>query len=137
MYVDDCIEGIYRIMRSDYSSPLNLGTDELVSVDELVDIISEIAGKSVTKRHDISKPQGVRGRNSDNSRLRTVLGWEPKTPLRQGLVPTYRWIEERVASEHGFSGMRPNSHSDSLAGRQGARPVRTQRKQETVWQTKV
>jgi nucleoside-diphosphate-sugar epimerase len=105
MYVDDCIEGIYRIMRSDYSGPLNLGTDELVTVDELVDIISEIAGKSLTKRHDVSKPQGVRGRNSDNSRLRTVLGWEPKTPLRQGLAPTYRWIEERVASEHRFSGI--------------------------------
>jgi nucleoside-diphosphate-sugar epimerase len=105
MYVDDCIEGIYRIMRSDYSGPLNLGTDELVTVDELVDIISEIAGKSVIKRHDISKPQGVRGRNSDNSRLKTVLGWEPKTPLRQGLVPTYRWIEERVAREHRFSGI--------------------------------
>ena len=105
MYVDDCIEGIYRIMRSDYSGPLNLGTDELVTVDGLVDIISEIAGKSLTKRHDISKPQGVRGRNSDNSRLRAVLGWEPKTPLRQGLVPTYRWIEERVASEHRLSGI--------------------------------
>jgi GDP-D-mannose 3',5'-epimerase len=105
MYVDDCIEGIYRIMRSDYSGPLNLGTDELVTVDELVDIISKIADKSVTKRYDISKPQGVRGRNSDNSRLRTVLGWEPKTPLRQGLVPTYRWIEERVASEHRLSGI--------------------------------
>jgi nucleoside-diphosphate-sugar epimerase len=105
MYVDDCIEGIYRIMRSDYSGPLNLGTDELVTVDELVDIVSEIAGKSVTKRHDISKPQGVRGRNSDNSRLRTVLGWEPKTRLRQGLVPTYRWIEDRVASEHRLSGI--------------------------------
>jgi nucleoside-diphosphate-sugar epimerase len=105
MYVDDCIEGIYRIMRSDCNGPLNLGTDELVTVDELVDIISEIAGKSVIKRHDISKPQGVRGRNSDNSRLRTVLGWEPKTPLRQGLVPTYQWIEERVASEHRFSGI--------------------------------
>jgi nucleoside-diphosphate-sugar epimerase len=105
MYVDDCIEGIYRIMRSDYSGPLNLGTDELVTVDELVDIISEIAGKSVKKRHDVSKPQGVRGRNSDNSRLRTVLGWEPKTPLRKGLVPTYRWIEERVASEQRLRGI--------------------------------
>jgi GDP-D-mannose 3', 5'-epimerase len=92
-------------MRSDYSAPLNLGTDELVTVDELVDIIAEIAGKSVTKRHDTSKPQGVRGRNSDNSRLRTVLGWEPKTPLRQGLIPTYRWIEQRMAAEHGVSGL--------------------------------
>ena len=105
MYVDDCVEGIHRIMRSDHSAPLNLGTDELVTVDELVDIIAEIAGKSVRKCHDTSKPQGVRGRNSDNSRLRTVLGWEPTTPLRQGLIPTYRWIEQRVAGESGFSGI--------------------------------
>lgn len=105
MYIDDCVEGIHRIMRSDYGGPLNLGTDELVTVDELVDIIAEIAGKSVIKRHDTSKPQGVRGRNSDNSRLRKVLGWEPKTSLRQGLIPTYRWIEEQVASAHRLSGI--------------------------------
>ncbi|MGO4714304.1 NAD-dependent epimerase/dehydratase family protein [Bradyrhizobium sp. 2TAF24] len=105
MYIDDCVEGIHRIMRSDHASPLNLGTDELVTVDELVDIIATIAGKLVIKRHDTSKPQGVRGRNSDNSRLRTVLGWEPKTPLRQGLIPTYRWIAERVKNERHFSGI--------------------------------
>jgi nucleoside-diphosphate-sugar epimerase len=105
MYIDDCVEGIYRVMRSDYSAPLNLGTDELVTVDELVDIISEIAHKSVIKRHDTSKPQGVRGRNSDNSRLREILGWEPKTPLRHGLVPTYRWIEQRVSIEQRPSGI--------------------------------
>ena len=99
MYIDDCVEGIYRIMRSDYHGPLNLGTDELVSVDELVDIISEIANKSLVKRHDTSRPQGVRGRNSDNSRLRRVLDWEPKIPLRQGLIPTYRWIEAHVADQ--------------------------------------
>jgi GDP-D-mannose 3',5'-epimerase len=99
MYIDDCIEGIYRIMRSDCSAPLNLGTDELVSVDELVDIISSIAGKKLVKRHDTSRPQGVRGRNSDNSRLRNVLGWEPKTPLRVGLIPTYRWIEACVSGQ--------------------------------------
>jgi GDP-D-mannose 3', 5'-epimerase len=98
MYIDDCVEGIYRIMRSDYSDPLNLGTDELVSVDDLVDIVSEIAGKTLVKRHDTSRPQGVRGRNSDNSRLRCVLGWEPKTPLRRGLIPTYRWIEQCVSN---------------------------------------
>jgi len=103
MHIDDCVEGIHRIMRSDYGFPLNLGTDELVTVDELVDIITEIAGKSVIKRHDASKPQGVRGRNSDNSRLRNTLGWEPKIALRQGLVPTYRWIEARMAQEHRFS----------------------------------
>jgi GDP-D-mannose 3',5'-epimerase len=99
MYVDDCIEGIHRIMRSDYSAPLNLGTDELVSVDDLVDMVCKIAGKTLVKRHDTSRPQGVRGRNSDNSRLREVLGWEPNTPLRRGLIPTYRWIEGRVADE--------------------------------------
>jgi GDP-D-mannose 3', 5'-epimerase len=105
MYIDDCIEGIYRIMRSDYCAPLNLGTVELVSIDDLVDIISKIAGKSLVKRYDTSRPQGVRGRNSDNSRLRKVLGWEPRIPLRQGLVPTYRWIEERVSlsSQRGRS----------------------------------
>jgi nucleoside-diphosphate-sugar epimerase len=105
MYIDDCVEGIYRIMQSDYSAPLNLGTDELVTVDELVDIIAEIAGKAVVKRHDVSKPQGVRGRNSDNSRVRKVLGWEPTTSLRHGLLPTYRWIEERVSTEQRHSGI--------------------------------
>jgi GDP-D-mannose 3',5'-epimerase len=99
MYIDDCVEGIFRIMRSDYGAPLNLGTDELVSVDDLVDIVCEIAGKSLVKRHDTLRPQGVRGRNSDNSRLRSVLGWEPKTPLRRGLIPTYRWIEGCVSGQ--------------------------------------
>ncbi|HKO19490.1 MAG TPA: hypothetical protein VJU82_11450, partial [Acidobacteriaceae bacterium] len=105
MYVDDCVEGIHRIMRSDYSGPLNLGTDELVTIDGLVEIISEIAAKSVIVRHDVSKPQGVRGRNSDNSRLKSILRWEPKTPLRKGLVPTYRWIEERLENESRLSGI--------------------------------
>jgi nucleoside-diphosphate-sugar epimerase len=98
MYVDDCVEGIYRIMRSDYPHPLNLGTDELVTVNELVDLVAEAAGKRITKRYDPSKPQGVRGRNSDNSRLREVLGWEPQISLSEGLVPTYRWIESELKS---------------------------------------
>jgi nucleoside-diphosphate-sugar epimerase len=94
------VNGIHRLMRSEYSAPLNLGTDELVTIDGLVDIVAEISGKNkkVIKRHDSSQPQGVRGRNSDNSLLREVLGWEPKIPLRRGLIPTYRWIEERVAT---------------------------------------
>jgi nucleoside-diphosphate-sugar epimerase len=108
MYIDDCVDGIYRIMQSDYTAPLNLGTDELVSVDQLVDIVAKIAGKSLVKRYDTSRPQGVRGRNSDNSRLRDVLGWEPKTPLQEGLIPTYRWIEERVSS-------RPRQPADMAA----------------------
>jgi nucleoside-diphosphate-sugar epimerase len=96
-YVDDCVEGIHRILRSDHERPLNLGTDELVSVDGLVDLISGIAGKRLQKRHDVAKPQGVRGRNSDNDQLRQVLGWEPGTPLETGLRSTYAWIESKVA----------------------------------------
>jgi GDP-D-mannose 3',5'-epimerase len=100
MYVDDCVEGIFRIMRSDYGLPLNLGTDELVTIDELVDIVAATAGKTIKKRHDPSRPQGVRGRNSDNTRLRQVLHWEPKLSLRQGCEHTYRWIAERIATEN-------------------------------------
>lgn len=96
MYVDDCVEGLLRLMASDYVHPLNLGTEELISIDGLVDLVSKIAGKKLIKRHDLSKPQGVRGRNSDNSRLRQVLGWEPSIPLEQGLASTYNWIQEQV-----------------------------------------
>jgi GDP-D-mannose 3', 5'-epimerase len=98
MYIDDCLEGIYRIMRSDYYLPLNLGTDRLVTVNELVDIIAGIAGKTIHKRHDLSKPQGVRGRNSDNTRIREVLGWAPLITLEEGLAKTYFWIESQVNS---------------------------------------
>ena len=96
-YIDDCIEGIYRLMQSDYLQPLNLGQDKLVSVDELVDIITKISGKKVTKRHDLLKPQGVRGRNSDNTKLRQVLGWEPQISLEEGLEKTYKWIKAQIA----------------------------------------
>ncbi len=96
MYIDDCVEGLLRLMASDHREPLNLGTDELVTVDELVDMVSAVAGKALRKRHNLSKPQGVRGRNSDNTRLRQVLGWEPSISLRQGLAITYPWIEAEV-----------------------------------------
>lgn len=96
MYVDDCVEGIHRIMRSDCSKPLNLGTDEMVSIDELVDLVADIAGKTLRKKHDLTRPQGVRGRNSDNSMLRRVLGWEPGIDLGTGLRPTYEWIRGRL-----------------------------------------
>ena len=85
-------------MRSDYGEPLNLGTDRLVSINELVDLVAGVAGKTIHKRFDLSKPQGVRGRNSDNTRLREVLGWEPSTSLEVGLAHTYKWIEEQVRS---------------------------------------
>ena len=98
MYVDDCVEGLIRLMDSDYCEALNLGTDELISVDGLVELVCRIAGKRLRLRHDLTKPQGVRGRNSDNSRLREVLKWEPKTSLEQGLPVTYQWIESQVSA---------------------------------------
>lgn len=91
-YVADCVEGLGRLMDSGYSEPLNLGTNEQVTVDGLVDLVSDIAGKDLEKRHDPSKPQGVRGRSSDNTRLRKILDWEPETRLRTGLRTTYAWI---------------------------------------------
>ena len=97
-YIDDCLEGIYRLMRSDYREPLNLGRDELISINGLVDLVASIAGKHISKRYDLTKPQGVRGRNSDNTLLREVLQWEPSTSLRDGLTHTYRWIEEQTCS---------------------------------------
>ena len=96
MYVDDCIEGLLRIMASDYADALNLGTDELVSINDLVDIVSELAGKRLVKWHDLSGPQGVRGRNSDNGLLRQKLGWQPSITLRQGLSLTYPWIQREL-----------------------------------------
>ena len=95
-YVDDCIEGIHRIMQSDYSEPLNLGTDRMVTINELARIVIDISGKEDLTLVHVDGPQGVRGRNSDNSRLREVLGWEPAIDLEEGLVPTYRWIEKQV-----------------------------------------
>jgi GDP-D-mannose 3',5'-epimerase len=93
MYVDDCVEGLIRLMASNHHDALNLGTDRLVTINELVDLVSGIADKRLTKRHDPTKPQGVRGRNSDNTRLNQVLGWQPSIALEQGLDVTYKWIE--------------------------------------------
>src|ERR1043166_2152844 len=91
-YIDDCVEGIYRLMHSDHREPINPGQDRMISVNELVDIVAKIAGKKIAKRYDLTKPQGVRGRNSDNTRLREVLKWEPTISLEDGLKVTYHWI---------------------------------------------
>ena len=91
-YIDDCVEGIYRLMRSEHREPINLGQDRMVSINELVDMVANIAGKKIGKRYDLTKPQGVRGRNSDNTRLRQVLQWEPAISLEEGLTGTYHWI---------------------------------------------
>lgn len=96
MYIDDCVEGLMRLMASDHHEPLNLGSDELVTINELLAKILVVAGKAANVKHLLDKPQGVRGRNSDNSKLREVLGWEPQTLLSTGLVPTYDWIAKQI-----------------------------------------
>jgi nucleoside-diphosphate-sugar epimerase len=94
-YIDDCVEGLHRLMRSDHEHPLNLGQDRMVTINELADIIARGAGLEVELVH-VPGPQGVRGRNSDNTRLREALGWEPEISLEDGLSRTYAWIEEQV-----------------------------------------
>lgn len=94
-YIDDCVTGLHKLMHSDYHDPLNLGQDRMVTIDRLADIIAEAAGIEIVKRH-VPGPQGVRGRNSDNTRLREVLGWEPVVSLEEGLAKTYAWIEDQV-----------------------------------------
>lgn len=96
-YIDDCVEGIHRLMRSNFREPLNLGQDRMVAINQLADIIADIAGIKVARRHTVG-PQGVRGRNSDNTKLREVLGWEPSISLEEGLGRTYHWIEKQVAA---------------------------------------
>ena len=97
-FIDDCVTGIHKLMRSDFHDPLNLGQDRMVSINQLADIIAGIAGIRITKKH-IRGPQGVRGRNSDNTLLRKVLGWAPELSLEDGLARTYEWIEGQVASK--------------------------------------
>lgn len=97
-YIDDCLEGTHRLMHSDHFDPLNIGSDRMVTMDELADMVIRISGKSVEKTHDTSKPQGVRGRNSDNTLVRKVLSWEPRVTLEEGLQRTYSWIKSEVES---------------------------------------
>jgi GDP-D-mannose 3', 5'-epimerase len=100
-YIDDCLDGLMRLMASDFADPLNLGQDRLVTINQLADIVCGIAGVTLAKRH-IPGPQGVRGRNSDNTRLRQVLGWEPQISLEEGLSRTYAWIERQVQQQVAF-----------------------------------
>lgn len=97
-YVSDCVEGVHRLMRSDHPDPVNIGSEYLVTINQLVDIVAKIAGKTIYKAHDLDKPQGVRGRNSDNTLCRRVLRWEPEVSLEEGLYQTYVWIWEQLSS---------------------------------------
>lgn len=102
-YIDDCVVGIHKLMRSDFPDPLNLGQDRMISINELATLIAQIADVKITKRY-VSGPQGVRGRNSDNTQLRKVLGWEPEVSLESGLHRTYCWVEQQVREtfeDHG------------------------------------
>ncbi|MEM9514926.1 MAG: NAD-dependent epimerase/dehydratase family protein [Actinomycetota bacterium] len=96
MFVDDCVHGTQLLMESDVDEPINVGSSNLVSINELIDVICDVAGVEVRRRYDLSAPQGVRGRNSDNTLILDRLGWEPSVPLRDGIAVTYRWIDERV-----------------------------------------
>jgi nucleoside-diphosphate-sugar epimerase len=97
MYIDDCVQGIDRIMHCDelIATPINLGTSELVTINDLVTIIERIGGVRLKREYDLNAPKGVAGRNSDNTFIQQVLNWEPNTPLREGLKPTYKWIEQQ------------------------------------------
>jgi GDP-D-mannose 3', 5'-epimerase len=97
-YIDDTIEGIMRIMESDFSDPINLGASQLVTINRLYDIVEEIAGTSVERKYNLDAPQGVRGRNSDNTLIVEKLGWEPSITLEAGLATTYAWIYEQMTS---------------------------------------
>ena len=97
-YIDDCLEGLQRLMASDFHDPLNLGQDRLVTINQLADLVGAVAGVTLAKTH-IPGPQGVRGRNSDNTKLRQVLGWEPGISLEDGLAKTYAWIEAQVRQQ--------------------------------------
>ncbi|MEM9562769.1 MAG: NAD-dependent epimerase/dehydratase family protein [Actinomycetota bacterium] len=98
MFMDDCVEGTKRLMASDVVDPINIGSSELVTINGLIDIISDIAGIEVKRTHDLTAPQGVRGRNSDNALILDQLGWEPSTSLRDGLAVTYAWVHDQVAA---------------------------------------
>ena len=98
-YVDDCVEGVHRLMRADHHEPINVGSDELITINALARLTARVAGKRVTLRHDPAGPQGVRGRGADLARARAVLGWAPRVTLEDGLRRTYRWIAGELAAQ--------------------------------------
>jgi nucleoside-diphosphate-sugar epimerase len=95
LYIDECVEGVRRLMDSDFTGPVNIGSEEMVTINRLAELIMQIAGKRLTIRH-IPGPLGVRGRNSDNRLIQQKLGWQPSRPLRKGLEKTYAWVEQQV-----------------------------------------
>ena len=96
-YITDCVHGTKALMASDHTAPVNLGSTELVTINQLIDIVEDVAGIKVERNYDLSAPQGVRGRNSDNTQLKAALGWEPSVSLQDGMAQTYAWIYEQLA----------------------------------------
>ena len=109
MYIDDCIKGIIDIMYSNIDEPINLGSSEMVSINQLTDIIEGIAGYKLKRTYDLNAPKGVRGRNSDNTLIKKYLGWEPSIPLKVGLVKTYSWIKEQMIKDKAAKASNANS----------------------------
>jgi nucleoside-diphosphate-sugar epimerase len=105
-YIDDCVRGTETLMESDHNKPLNIGSDRLISVDDLADMVIKISGKKLTKKHNLSGPEGVRGRNADLTLVKKVLGWEPRVSLEEGMKKTYRWIDWMVAQDKKAGGNR-------------------------------
>jgi nucleoside-diphosphate-sugar epimerase len=101
MYIDDCVKGVLDIMYSAITEPINLGSSEMVSINQLVDYVEEIAASTLEKKYDLGAPKGVRGRNSDNTLIKKYLGWEPSIPLKKGLQLTYNWIKEEMMKNKG------------------------------------
>lgn len=99
LYIDDCLEATRLLMESDCQEPLNIGSDQAITINELADMIIEISGKNIKKKYDLTKPVGVRSRNADITLLKKKLNWQPKVPYRKGLEKTYRWVEEQVKNE--------------------------------------
>ena len=114
MYITDCLYGTQRLLHSDVTEPINIGSSELVSINQLVDIVEDIAGIKLQRSYNLSAPKGVNGRNSDNTLIRKLLGWEPSTRLRDGMELTYRWIYDQVA---------PRKHKVTVSVSPAARAV--------------
>ena len=120
-YIDDCVEGIHRLMRSDHHEPINLGSDVLVTINELALLVARVAGKRVTLRH-VKGPEGVRGRGSDNARMRAVLDWEPRVPLEEGMRRTYEWIAAQLPAPATAMQQATLRHAGSITGEPVAHP---------------
>jgi GDP-D-mannose 3', 5'-epimerase len=125
-YIDDCVTGTRLIAAGDVAEPLNLGSSEVVTIDQLVDVVEEVAGVRLARRYVAAAPHGVRGRSSDNTRICAALGWEPTTPLATGIEATYRWIHDQMEAGRGTgvrsSASEPNVSSSGTASAPARRP---------------